>query len=308
MNGTDAADTSRAGHDTTTRTLWTFPTTTRERAPLGRLLRSELSLIFRRPRTLVVLGLLGMIPVIIGIALTVIDGPGGPPDGGTGGGNGDALLTSAAGNALVLPVAALMVSLSLMLPLATAMAGADAVAGEQTHGTLRGWLLAPVARGRVLLVKAVGVAAFALVATLTMALTGVLTGLLLNGTDSLFTLSGTTLSLPEALGRVLLTTVWVAVQLWAVGAVALAISTTTEHPMIVLVSVLGGLVLFSVLSALDALSWLHPLLLNTSWTALVDVLRDPLPLDGLGEGVLRAACYAVIATSLATARILTRDG
>lgn len=287
--------------------LWTVEAAPRNRAPLPRLVRSEVSLIFRRPRTLVVLGFLALLPVVLGVALTAIDGPGQLESEGGGNGAGP-LLSSLAGNALVLPIAAMLVSLSLLLPLATAMSGADAVAGEQAHGSLRGWLLAPVGRGRVLLVKALGVAVFTLAATLLMATTGVLTGLVLNGTDALYTVSGTELTLSESLARVLLAAGWVTVQLWAIGAVALALSTTTEHPMLVLVSVLGGVVLCTVLDALDALSWLHPFLLNTSWEHLADTLRDPLPFDALGEGLARAVCYVVIALSLATARILTRDG
>lgn len=281
------------------------PLARRTRAPLARLLRAELRWIFRRPRTLVVLGLLAAIPVIIGVALTVVDSPG--PRGGGGEGNGS-LLATAGANALVLPIAALAMTLTLLLPLSAAMAGADAIAGEQAHGTLRGLLLAPVSRGRLLLVKAVGVAALILTAVLVIALTGVLTGLAINGTGSLFTLSGTTLSLPGALGRVLLAAGWVALQLWAVGAVALAVSTTTEHPMLVVVSVLGGVLVFSVLSVLDALDWLHPFLLNSSWTDVADVLRDPIPPEALGEGALRAACYLVIGLCLAYSRLTTKDG
>lgn len=277
----------------------------RLRAPLLRLLRAELRWIFRRPRNLVVLGLLAVIPVIVGIALTLVDSPGPPGRGGDGNGS---LFATAGANALVLPIGAMAMTLSLLLPLSAAMAGADAIAGEQAHGTLRGMLLAPVSRGRLLFVKAVGVAVLTLTAVLVMALTGVLTGLAINGTDSLLTLSGTTLSFPGALLRVLLAAGWVALQLWAVAAVALAISATTEHPMLVVASVLGGVVVFSVLNLLDALDWLHPFLLNSSWTAIGDVLRDPIPADALGEGALRAACYLVIGLCLAYARLATKDG
>ncbi|ASR39679.1 hypothetical protein BAY61_26355 [Prauserella marina] len=275
----------------------------RSRANLARLLRAELRWIYRRPRTLVVLGVLAVIPVILGVALTLVDSPG-PPDGGDGAG----LVTAAAGNALVLPIAALAMAMSLLLPMTTAMSGADAIAGEQAHGTLRSWLLAPVSRGRLLFVKAFGVATFALSATALMAFTGVLTGLVINGSGSMFTLSGTTLGLPAALLKVAIAVGWVALQLWAVGAVALAISSWTEHPMVVLASVLGGIIVFSVLSLLDALSWLHPFLLNSSWTSIADVLRDPMPTGALAEGALRAGCYIAIGLSLAYARLSTKDG
>ncbi|QWF82187.1 ABC transporter permease [Amycolatopsis sp. CA-230715] len=271
-----------------------------------RLARAELRWIFRRPRTLVVLGMLALIPVVLGVSLTLVDSnnaPNGAQDGPGGG-----VLSAAAGNAFVLPIAALVVTLQLLLPLAAAMAGADAIAGEAANGTLRGWLLAPVSRGRLLAVKAFGVATVTVCAAGLMAITGFVTGLIINGPGAMFTLSGDTLSIWDTLGRVGLATAWVVLQLWAVGAVALAISTCTEHPMLVVVSVLAGTIVFQVLSMLSAVSWLHPFLLNKSWEAIPDILRDPIPSGGLTEGAVRAVCYIVIALSLAYARITTRDG
>ncbi|MDT7727964.1 MAG: type transport system permease protein [Actinomycetota bacterium] len=279
----------------------------RDTVPMLRLVRAELRWIFRRPRTLIVLAMLALIPVVIGIGLTFVDansGGGNGPDEG-----GGALLITAVNNALVLPIAALVMTLTLLLPLAAAMAGADAIAGEAAHGTLRGWLVTPVSRGRLLAVKSFGVATVALVTVVVMAATGVITGLIINGTGSLFTISGTTLSLWDALGRIAIAVGWVTLQLWAVGAVALAISACTEHPMLVVVSVLAGNIVFQILGFLEAVSWLHPFLLNQNWTsALTEVLQDPMASVQLGEGALRAVCYIVIALSLAYARITTRDG
>lgn len=286
------APAARTGHDT---------------VPLTRLLAAELRWIFRRPRTLAVLGLLALIPVIIGIGLTLVSEDaqtgGGPDDGG------GALLASAVNNAFVLPIAAVVMSLALLLPLASAMAGADAIAGETAHGTLRGWLIAPVGRGRLLAVKAFGVATVSVVSVLAMCFTGVVTGLIINGTDSLFTLSGTTLTLGGALARILLMAGWVVLQLWAVGAVALAISSWTEHPMLVVASVLAADIVFTILGFLTSLDWLHPFLLTQNWSmAPAEVLQDPMGGQMLGEGALRAGCYIVIGLSLAYARLSTRDG
>ncbi|MEQ0560287.1 ABC transporter permease subunit [Amycolatopsis sp. NEAU-NG30] len=285
------APAARTGHDT---------------VPLTRLLAAELRWIFRRPRTLAVLGLLALIPVVIGIGLTLVDEPAsanGPDDGG------GALLASAVNNAFVLPIAAIVLALALLLPLAAAMAGADAIAGETSHGTLRGWLIAPVGRGRLLAVKAFGVATVSVVSVLAMCVTGVVTGLIINGTDSLFTLSGTTLSLGGALARILLVAGWVVLQLWAIGAVALAISSWTEHPMLVVASVLATDIVFTILGFLKSLDWLHPFLLTQNWSmAPAEVLQDPMGTQLLGEGALRAACYIVIGLSLAYARLSTRDG
>lgn len=282
------------------------PTVGAPRAGFLRLFRAELRWIFHRPRTLIVLGLIGIIPAIVGTAIAFAGAPKGP-GGATNPGAG--MLGAAVSNPLVLPIATLTILLAFLLPLIAAMAAADALAGESSHGTLRGWLLAPVSRGRLLVVKALGVAVVVVAAVALVCVVGVLTGLVMNGFDGLTTLSGTTVGIPETIGRVAVAAGWVTGQLFAVGAVALAISSATEHPMLVVVGVLAGNIVFSVLSILDALSWLRPFLLNESWPiALAGVLRDPMMLETLGEGSLRALCYAVIGLSIAYARIKTKDG
>lgn len=271
-----------------------------KRAPLTRLLRSELRWVLRRPRTQIALSLLALVPVLIGIGIMATDSPG-----------GSGLLTQIAGNGLVLPVVALSISLTLLLPLAVTMAAADALAGESAHGTLRGLLLAPVSRTRLVLVKAIGVLAVAVAAVAAVAVLGMVTGLVLIGpsgsTHGMLTLSGTEVGPGSALLRVSLAAAWTVGQLAAIGAVALAVSSATDHPLVVLAVVLGGLIVFGVLSAIPALDWLQPLLITTGWFAIVDVLRDPLPLDGLAASSLRAGCYLLLGVGLTLLRTTTRE-
>ncbi|MDQ4021865.1 MAG: ABC transporter permease [Actinomycetota bacterium] len=276
------------------------PLSNPERAPLTRLLRSELRWVLRRPRTQIALGLLALVPVLIGIGIMATDSPG-----------GSGLLTQIAGNGLVLPVVALSISLTLLLPLAVTMAAADALAGESAHGTLRGLLLAPVSRTRLVLVKAIGVLAVAVAAVAAVAVLGMVTGLVLIGpsgsTNGMLTLSGTEVGPGSALLRVSLAATWTVGQLAAIGAVALAVSSATDHPLVVLAAVLGGLIVFGVLSAIPALNWLQPLLITTGWFAIVDVLRDPLPLDGLAASSFRAGCYLLVGVGLTLLRTTTRE-
>lgn len=265
-------------------------------APMTRLLRGELRWVLYRPRTQVALGLLALVPVLIAVGIVLADSPGG------------GLLTQVAGNGLVLPVAALSISLALLLPLTVTMAAADALAGESSQGTLRGLLLAPVSRGRLLVVKAAGVLAVAVIAVTAVAVVGVLTGIVLvGGTDGMLTLSGSQLGPGSGLLRVALAATWTVGQLAAIGAVALAVSSATDHPLVVLAATLGGVIVFGVLSALPALEWMQPLLLTTGWRAIVDVLRDPLPFGELLSSSYRAGCYLLIGLALALARITTRE-
>lgn len=264
-------------------------------APVGRLLRSEVRWVLRRPRTLVMLGLFALMPVTIAIGVVA---------SGRGGG----LIGNVVGNGLVLPVITLILALALLLPLAVGMAAADALAGEAAAGTLRGLLVAPVSRLRLVGMKAFGVLVVATLATAVIAVVGALAGLLIvGGTGQLVTLSGTTVGTGDAVARVALVVVWTIVQLAAIGAVALAISAWTEHPLIVLASVLGMVIVFGVLGAIPALDWLQPYLLTSGWTAGVDVLRDPVPAHGLVQSSLRALCYIALGGGLTAFRMLRRD-
>jgi len=264
-----------------------------------RLLGAELRWVLRRPRTLVMLGVFALVPVLISIGVAVADSDG----------SNHGLIGAVAGNGLMLPVVAITVSLALLLPLAVAMAAADAIAGEAAQGTLRGLLLAPVGRLRLVGMKAFGVLVVAVLAVLALAVVGVVAGMVIVGRPEgqLVTLSGTTLGMGDALGRVTLVVAWTIGQLAAVGAVALAVSALTEHPSVVIAAVLGGLIVFGVLSAIPALEWLQPYLLTTGWTASADVLRDPMPTDGLVTSTLRALCYLAVGAGLTVFRMLRRD-
>lgn len=269
------------------------------RAPLGRQLRSELRWILRRPRTVIGLALLCLVPVLAGVGLWVAvdgDGPAGP-----------GLAGIISGNGLVLPVFTLFLALPLLLPLVGTIWAADGLAGEAQHGTLRGLLLSPVGRMRLLGVKAFGVATMTLVAVALVAVVGTVTGVLLFGGDGMLTLSGNTLPVGEALGRIGLTALLVTVQVWGVAAVALAISACTEHPLVVMAATMAGVVVSTVLGVFSALDWLHPYLITSAWDGLVDVVRDPLPTGQLWRGTALAGCYVLIGLSLAAMRLATKD-
>ena len=277
----------------------------RTKAPVGRLLWSELRFMIRRPRTLVALGVLAVAPIIAAIAMSVATET---VEDGNGGRALESVASLVADNGLILPVFLLLLSLAMLLPMLGAMWSADALAGESQTGALRGLLLAPVGRARLLAVKAFGVAVLSLIAVAIVTVVSIVAGLLILGGDGMLTMSGNVLPLGQSLGRIALLAALVTVQVWAVAAVALAISAATDHPLVVLASTLGGIIVFTILGNIPALDWLHPVLLTDAWESLGDVIRDPMPTDGIVNAVLRAVCYLVIGYSLALARISTKDG
>lgn len=277
----------------------------RTKAPVGRLLRSELRFMIRRPRTLIALGLLVLGPIIAGIAMAVATST---PTGGPGDAAIEGVAALVNDNGLILPVFVLMLCMVMLLPMLGAMWSADALAGETQTGALRGLLVAPVSRVRLLAVKAFGVAVLTFVAVAIIAVVGVIAGMTILGGNGLLTMSGTTLPFGTSLARIALLAVLVTIQVWAVAAVALAISASTEHPLVVMAAALGGIIVFTILNNISALDWLHPVLLTDGWDSLADVVRDPMPTEGITQGLLRAGCYILIGYSIALARMSTKDG
>src|SRR4051794_32789569 len=158
------------------------PSSVPVRGALGRLARSELRLVFGRRRNLVLLLGLSMVPLVLGTVLFATR------DSALGG-QGPAFIGNVTGNGLFLVIASLFLCLPFLLPLTIGIASGDAVAGEASAGTLRYLLVVPVARGRLLAVKAVGALAFAASAVLAIALVGLVAGAVFFGLHGVTLLS-----------------------------------------------------------------------------------------------------------------------
>ena len=102
------------------------------------------------------------LPTLVAILLAVTDL--GPRPG-----TGPPFLSAVLSDGTLFPLAALGVVLPLFLPIAVAVLGGDAIAGETQTGTLRYLLVRPVGRTHLLLAKLVTVVAFVLLAVLVVA-------------------------------------------------------------------------------------------------------------------------------------------
>lgn len=278
----------------------------RPAAPLVRLLRAELRFGLAGPRTLITLAVLALVPLLIGIGVTA-HGPAGDALAAASS-PGPGLIAAITGNGLMLPIAALRVTLFLLLPLGVSIAAADALAGEAAHGSLRGLLLAPIGRVRLVAVKAFGVFAVAVLEVAVVTAVGLLAGLtFVGGGGQLLTLSGTSVGFGDAMARVGVAAGWAMLQVAAVGAVALAVSALTEHPLVVPATVLGAAIVFGLLNVIPSLGWLRPVLLTSGWRSVTDLLRDPVPTEGLIHSAMLAAGYFVVGLAVAVAGTLRRE-
>ena len=121
----------------------------------------ELVKMLRRPRTWVIIAMLVALPTLVAILLAVTDLA---PQPGTG----PPFLSAVLSDGTLFPLAALGVVLPLFLPIAVAVLGGDAIAGEAQTGTLRYLLARPVGRTHLLVAKLVTVVAFCLYTHLTL--------------------------------------------------------------------------------------------------------------------------------------------
>jgi ABC-2 type transport system permease protein len=262
-----------------------------------RFLRSELKIIFGRRRNIAGLGVLAAFPVILAVSVRLSPGQGGDPN----------FIGSITGNGLFVAFAALALELPLFLPLAVSAISGDSVAGEANLGTLRYLLAVPAGRTRLLVIKYTAIVIFALIATLIVALVGTIMGLALFGGGDMTLLSGTQTSMADGVWRLCLSSLYLAAQFSALGAIGLFISTLTEQPIGATIAVLLVNVLMFILDSISQLDWLHPWLLTHWWSAFGDLLRDPIATESIQRGLLTALVYTGVFGLAAWARLSTKD-
>jgi ABC-2 type transport system permease protein len=284
-----------------------------ERAPPNflsniRFFRSELRLVFGRKRNLVLLVVTAAFPVLIGVALKLAA----PHPGGGGGGNGGpnsgaAFFNQLAGNGVFLSFIALSTLLILVLPVVVGVVAGDSVAGEAGLGTLRYLLAVPAGRTRLLVVKYLAIVVFGLCATFIVSAVALATGAALFPVGPVTLLSGVTVSLAAGLVRLVLVTLYVSAAMAALGAVGLAISTLTEHPIGAIATIMVLVVTSEVVDGIPQLAAAGPYLPTHWWLSFDSLLRTPVDTSTLVKGLVSFAVYAVLAGLFAWARFTSAD-
>jgi ABC-2 type transport system permease protein len=272
--------------------------------PWLRMLRSELGLIFRRWRNLLLLAVLVGIPVLLGIALRVSVPRGG---GGGGGGLGAAFLFQVAGNGVFLAFLALTIMLTLVLPLVVAVVSGDSLAGEASAGTLRYLLVVPAGRARLLSVKYAGIVVFSLISCLLVAVSALIMGVALFPVGPVTLLSGTTVPLSEGLLRLLFVVLYVSAAMAMLGAIGLAISSLTEHPIAAIAAIMIIAVASEVSDQIPQFAVVQPYLPTHWWLSFDSLLRTPIDTTELTHGLLSIGVYIVIFCSIAWAKFSNAD-
>ena len=267
-----------------------------------RFFTAELRLVFLRRRNLLLLAVTAVFPLVIGIALRLASPH---PQGGNGA--GVAFFNQLAGNGVFLTFIALSTLLVLILPVVVAVVAGDSVAGEAGYGTLRYLLAVPAGRTRLLAVKYAAIVTFGLCATFIVSAVALVAGAALFPVGPVTLLSGTTVSLPDGLIRLLFVTLYVVAAMAALGAIGLAISTMTEHAIGAIATIMILVVASEVVDNVPQLAAVGPYLPTHWWLSFDALLRVPVDTGTLLRGLLSFAVYALLFCSFAWARFTSAD-
>lgn len=264
----------------------------------------ELSKLLRRPRTWIVILLIDALPTLVAVLLALTDLAPRP-------GTGPAFLSAVLSNGVLFPAAALAIVLPLFLPVSVAIVAGDSIAGEAQAGTLRYLLARPAGRTRLLVAKLVAVLTFVAMAVVVVTVTAYFVGTTLFGNQPLggtvASVSGTPLTIQQAILRTLLAMAYVAFSMLGVAAMALFLSTVTDSPLAAAMGALAFLVASSLLLTLDAAGALRPYLPTRYWLAFVDLFRQPILWRDVLRGVGLQAVYVAVLLGAAWANFTTKD-
>lgn len=259
----------------------------------GRFYRSEVGLMLGRGRNQIGLLVLVAVPVIMAISLQAT---------GTEG-----LLGLISANGVVVPLASLSVEIAFFVPLAIALVAGDAVAGEANVGTLRYLLSVPVTRARLLAVKYAAIALGALIAVGLIALVGLVAGVVVLGAGPMSTLSGSTLSFLESVGRLAIAVGYASLAIAAIGAIGLLISTLTEIPVVATISLMALIIISWILEAIEQVAFLQPFLPTHYLSAFSGLLFDPIDWGEMAAGAGYYSAVIVIFWLAAWANFTNKD-
>ena len=240
------------------------------------------------------LGWIGLlaIPLIMVLALDLSTAKPAP-------GEGPPFFSSIVNNGMFVPIAAIAALSAFLLPLAAAMTGGYAVAGEAEMGTMKTWLARPVSRTSVLFSKWIVAILYVFVGMLLVGVAGGLAGWAVFGAHPLVSLSGGTIGIGHGVWLIFIAYLLILLNMVCVISLALLISTLTDSS---LTAAVGALVIMLIMAALTAFSYfnfLKPYLFVAHTDAWMNLFRQPIYWHPIQNALINYAEYIVGLTVLA---------
>ncbi|HTW42281.1 MAG TPA: ABC transporter permease subunit [Solirubrobacteraceae bacterium] len=208
---------------------------------------------------------------------------------------------------LATPVLMLTFLVLFMLPLVAALVAGDILANEDGNGTLKTILTRSVDRGQVFAAKALAAMTYAAAAAFLSAAVATVAGVASWGFHSLISLSGTTVSAPEALLLVFAANAVYLIPLLTVASIGVLLSTVTRNSAAAVVATIGAVILLDIVSAIPGLEGIRPYLLTQQFEAWQGLLRTPTDWTPIAHSAWLCALYALPALLAGYLVFLRRD-
>lgn len=263
---------------------------------MNTLIRQELYKIIRRPRTYISFAIIAAVALIIEAAM-LADGKAFV----------DFVLSAVnesfdvQGNIVngYLVTYIILQSLIVHIPLLVALVAGDAIAGEAGAGTLRLLLTKPVRRSQVVIAKYLAALIYTFALLLWLALIGLLVSVSIFGEGDLINLkSGQFIMLlkQDVLWRYAYAFGYAALAMSSVAALAVFLSVFAENSIGPIISTMGIIVFFTIISNLGLPSFelIKPWLMTTHMIAWKGFFSDPVPFEAIKQSGIVMVGYTLL--------------
>lgn len=263
-------------------------------------LRVELARQLKRRRTLLMGGVLAVLPFVLLIAFAV----GGDP----GGRNGRiTLMDTATASGANFAAVNLFVSAGFLLVIPVALFCGDTVASEASWSSLRYLLAAPVPRARLLWSKLVVALGLSLAAMMLLPLVALAAGTAAYGWGPLEIPTGGALDTGTAAQRLLVAVAYIFVSQLVTAGLAFWLSTRTDAPLGAVGGAVGLTIVGNVLDAVTALGHWRDFLPAHWQFAWADAVQPQPEWSGMIQGSAISLTYALVLFALAFRGFARKD-
>jgi ABC-2 type transport system permease protein len=263
--------------------------------------RVELGKQVRRWRTWLLAAALASVPVLVVIAVRL------SPPVPQNSQDAPPFLLQIVRNGLFAPLTGLALVQPFFMSLAIGLFAGDAIAGEAQTGTLRYLLVRPVRRPRLVASKYAAAMTFTGALLLVVIVAGLLAGGAVFGIHSMPTFSGTALSVPAALLRIVAAGVFILLAASGIVAVGMWISTLTDSGPGAIVATVIVAIASQIADQIPSLHAIQPYLPTHGWLGYTGLFRFPLDLTTMRAGLTVSAAYTAVFLTLAVWEFRRRD-
>lgn len=263
-------------------------------------LRVEAVRQLKRRRTLVMGGVMALLPFVLVLAFTIA----GSPEGRSG---RVTLMDTATASGANFAATCLFVSAGFLLVIPVALFCGDTVASEASWSSLRYLLAAPVPRARLLWSKLTVALGLSLAAMILLPLIALAVGTAVYGWGPLQIPTGGALPAGTAAQRLVIVVAYIFVSQLVTAALAFWLSTKTDAPLGAVGGAVGLTIVGNVLDAVTALgSWRD--FLPAHWQfAWADAIQPRPEWGGMIQGAAISVTYALVLFALAFRGFARKD-